>query len=74
MGRPRLPPAVCIGIKLTLRPGQDDDLLAFFANIPPAHRAAAVCRALRAGEMQIIQAGPAAEDDTLFDLAAHLLL
>ena len=74
MGRPRLPPAVCIGIKLTLRSGQDDDLLAFFASIPPAQRAAAVCQALRAGGMQTIQAGQSAEDDTLFDLATNLIL
>lgn len=74
MGRPRLPPAVCIGIKLTLRPGQDEDLLAFFAGIPPAQRAAAVCRALRAGGIQAGQAGQAAEDDTLLALAASLVL
>lgn len=73
MGRPRLPPAVCVGIKLTLRPGPDDDLLTFFARIPPAQRAAAVCRALRAGGMPTLQVGPAAEDDTLFALAAHLM-
>ena len=39
-GRPRLPvQAVVLNLKLRLRPGVDDDLIAFFGQIPPRHRA-----------------------------------
>ena len=38
-GRPRLPvQAVVLNLKLRLRPGVDDDLIAFFGQIPPRHR------------------------------------
>lgn len=51
-GRPRLSePADVILIKLRLRPGRDDDLLAFFASLPPRRRASAVKLALRTGGM-----------------------
>ena len=39
-GRPRLPvQAVVLNLKLRLRPGVDDDLIAFFGQIPARHRA-----------------------------------
>ena len=75
MARPRLAhTTVRVSLKLSLRPGQDDDLLNFFAHIPPERRAAAVCQALRAGGMQTVELDQAAEDDELFGLAENLLL
>ncbi len=72
MARPRLPvPSVVIGLTLHLRPGEDDDLLAFFARIPPRQRAAALKSALRAGGMAQAEFAEAPGDgelgEALFD-------
>jgi hypothetical protein len=49
-GRPRLETTVQrIHLTLSLRMGEDDDLLAFFARHPPRQRARAVMVALRQG-------------------------
>ena len=51
-GRPPSPRAATVRwvhIKLGLYPGQDDDLIAFFASAPHRLRAAMVKRALRSG-------------------------
>jgi hypothetical protein len=49
-GRPMLEMAVQrIQITLSLREGEDDDLIAFFAHHPPRKRARAVVVALRQG-------------------------
>ena len=40
-----------IVLKLTLRPGPDDDLIQFFGNIPPGRRPEAVKAALRGGNL-----------------------
>jgi hypothetical protein len=49
-GRPMLEMAVQrIQITLSLREGEDDDLIAFFAHHPPRKRAQAVVVALRQG-------------------------
>ncbi len=49
-GRPPLDvPARLIRITLSLRPGEDDDLLAFFDQLPAGSRARAVVTALRQG-------------------------
>lgn len=51
MARPRLEnPAVRFDITLSLRPGEDDDLIAWFEAIPPRLRAQAVVARLRTGE------------------------
>lgn len=47
-GRPRqVVPTCLVRITLSLRPGQDADLLAFFERLPAGQRAQAVKRALR---------------------------
>jgi hypothetical protein len=49
-GRPRLAePAIVCRLALTLRRGEDDDLIAFFEAIPVRGRPAAVKEALRGG-------------------------
>ncbi len=49
-GRPPLDvPARLIRITLSLRPGEDDDLLVFFDRLPAGSRARAVVTALRQG-------------------------
>jgi hypothetical protein len=49
-GRPRLSePAVVYRLDLTLRRGEDDDLIAFFEALPVRGRPAALKQALRSG-------------------------
>jgi hypothetical protein len=53
-GRPRLTCHVRqIRFTLSLREGEDDDLLLFFADIPERRRAAALKAALRAGGISL---------------------
>ncbi len=40
-----------IVLKLTLRPGPDDDLIQFFASVPPGRRAEAVKATMRGGNL-----------------------
>ena len=54
MSRPRAEtPALIVQVKLSLRPGEDDDLLSFFERVPARLRAAAVKQALRSGGMAV---------------------
>ena len=68
-GRPRSPRAASarrVYVKLHLYPGEDDDLIAFFDDIPEGLRAAMVKRALRSG----VRGGPSQsspEDDDLLE-------
>lgn len=49
-GRPRLPdPTRQVHVTLSLRPGEDDDLIHFFASIPERMRATAIKTILRSG-------------------------
>lgn len=73
-GRPRLavPPQIYY-IKLRLYPGQDDDLIAFLATVPPRWRSAAVKIALRTGNTgNTAMTGP--EEDAVTDALDALLL
>ncbi|MBN1890435.1 MAG: hypothetical protein JW850_20750 [Thermoflexales bacterium] len=73
-GRPRLAQAsLRISIDLRLRPGEDDDLIAYFQSVPPRQRAPVVKSALRSGGMQIVNAGLPGEDDDLDEIAGNLL-
>lgn len=68
-GRPRstrAASALTTYIKLRLYPGEDDDLIAFFGDIPLGLRAAMVKRGLRSG-MADIPSQSVAEDDDLLD-------
>ena len=49
-GRPKLPyNVIVIRISLTLREGDDDDLIEYFSQLPPGKRAVALRIALRTG-------------------------
>ena len=53
-GRPKLECKVCqIRFTLSLREGEDDDLLFFFSDIPERRRAVALKAALRAGGVSL---------------------
>jgi|WetSurMetagenome_2_1015567.scaffolds.fasta_scaffold92443_2 hypothetical protein len=69
MARAKLSKPVTVQIKLTLRPGQDDDLIAYFAALPIMLRAASVKQALRSGGMQLLtdKLPSEAEIDLLLD-------
>ena len=73
-GRQRLSrPSVQINLNLSLRPGEDDDLLQFFAAIPPGRRAAAIKQALRNGGLGTVTADLIADDAELLAQANSLL-
>ena len=68
-GRPRSPRAASaqiVRIKLRLYPGEDDDLIGFFASIPPRLRALSVKLALRSG-VQSATTDTESHDETLLD-------
>ena len=68
MARPRLPtPSQLVNVKFHLRPGDDDDLIRFFAALPPHRRAAALKVALRSGGMAQAVAEGLPDDTTLTD-------
>lgn len=75
-GRPRSARAASariVRIKLRLYPGEDDDLIAFFATIPDRLRATCVKAALRTGAQPgTTEAG--AEDDALLQALDDLVL
>mgnify|MGYP001061617463 CR=1 FL=1 len=67
-GRPRsvrAAAALVIDTKLRLYPGEDDDLIAFFANIPLGLRASMIKGALRSGVRTTEEV--AADDNTWRD-------
>ncbi len=68
-GRPRSARAASVQIvriKLRLYPGQDDDLIAFFAEVPRGLRALSVKTALRSG-VQSAEGEANRPDDALLD-------
>ena len=68
MARPRLPtPSQLVNVKFHLRPGEDDDLIRFFAALPPHRRAAALKVALRSGGMVQAAAESLPDDAALTD-------
>ena len=44
---------IIVQVKLSLRPGEDDDLITFFSQVPERLRVAAVKQALRSGGMSV---------------------
>lgn len=75
MGRPRLDVNVHrFHVNLTLREGEDDDLITFFSSIPDRHRVAAIKMALRSGNMQLAMATDLPDDEELADALDELLL
>lgn len=74
-GRPRLPTqAVVVNLKLRLRPGVDDDLIAFFGQIPARHRAGAAKAAMRSGSLGTALMADLPADDAVADALGELLL
>ena len=72
-GRPKLECQVMqVRVTLSLREGEDDDLLMFFAGIPNGRRAAALKIVLRAGDISLLSGTPKTNDD--LDLAIQGLV
>lgn len=75
MARPRLDCRVQrFYINLTLREGEDDDLIAFFERIPERQRVKAIKLALRTGDLATLQDNVDADDDSLVDALDDLCL
>lgn len=63
-GRPAvIETEVRVFVHLRLRAGEDDDLIAFFACIPPRQRVSYLKLALRSGGMQATVSAASADDD-----------
>ncbi|OQA40460.1 MAG: hypothetical protein BWY52_02866 [Chloroflexi bacterium ADurb.Bin325] len=74
-GRPRLPQqSVVFNLKLRLRPGVDDDLIAFFNQVPPRYRAGAAKAAMRSGSLAATELVDLPADETMADALGGLLL
>ena len=63
-GRPRRE-TVVVMIKLRLHPGEDDDLIDFFASLPDRGRARAVITALRTGNINQVLIDEGLDDDQM---------
>ena len=74
-GRPRLlTQAVVLNLKLRLRPGVDDDLIVFFGQVPPRHRAGAAKAAMRSGNLGAAALTDLPADEAVADALDDLLL
>jgi len=65
-GRPRRE-TIVVRVKLRLHPGEDDDLIAFFASLPERGRARAVATALRTGNVRQVFLEEGIDDDQMGD-------
>ena len=65
-GRPRRE-TIVVRVKLRLHPGEDDDLIAFFASLPKRGRARAVIGALRSGDIHRVLVEEGIDDDGMAD-------
>ena len=65
-GRPRRE-TIVVRVKLRLHPGEDDDLVEFFASLPERGRARAVVRALRTGSVNQVLREEGIDDDQMAD-------
>ena len=65
-GRPRRE-TIVVRVKLRLHPGEDDDLIAFFASLPERGRARAVVRALRTGSVNHVLREEGVDDEQMSD-------
>lgn len=73
MPRPKLPePATVIRTAISLRPGEDDDLLAAFAKVPPRKYAAFIKSAMRAGGLEVQIEGLPDDEELLESMGAFL--
>ena len=65
-GRPKKE-TVVVRVKLRLHPGEDDDLIDFFASLPERGRARAVIGALRTGNINQVLVDEGIDDDQMAD-------
>ena len=65
-GRPRRE-TVVVRVKLRLHPGEDDDLIDFFASLPERGRARAVVGTLRTGNVNQVLAEEGIDDEQMAD-------
>jgi len=65
-GRPRRE-TVVVRVKLRLHPGEDDDLIDFFASLPERGRARAVIGALRTGDIHQVLVDEGIDDEQMAD-------
>jgi hypothetical protein len=65
-GRPRRE-TIVVRVKLRLHPGEDDDLIDFFASLPKRGRARAVASALRTGNVSQVLVEEGIDDDQMAD-------
>jgi len=65
-GRPRRE-TVVVRVKLRLHPGEDDDLIDFFASLPKRGRARAVIGALRSGDIRRVLIDEGIDEDQMAD-------
>ena len=70
MARPRLSPPKIYNVKLYLRAGQDDDLIAFMESVPDKLRAKAVMQAMRSGKLAVAMDNLPSDDEVESSLAA----
>jgi hypothetical protein len=63
-GRPKRE-TVVVMVKLRLHPGEDDDLIDFFASLPDRGRARAVMTALRTGNISQVLVEEGLDDDQM---------
>jgi hypothetical protein len=67
------PPAQVIRTAITLRDGEDDDLIAAFARVPPRKFAAFIKSAIRSGGLQVVIEGLPDDNDLAESLGNFLL-
>jgi hypothetical protein len=72
-GRPRCE-SIVVQIKLRLHPGEDDDLIAFFAGLPPYSRANSVKIAMRSGNLASGAPGDGVDEDDIADALERFLV
>ena len=65
-GRPRRE-TIVVRVKLRLHPGEDDDLIDFFASLPERGRARAVIGGLRTGDIDKVLVDEGIDDDQMAD-------
>ena len=66
VGRPRRE-TVIVRVNLRLHPGEDDDLISFFASLPRQGRARSVISALRTGNVNQVLVEEGIDDDQMAD-------
>lgn len=72
-GRPRAGPREIVSVKLYLVPGEDDDLIEWFASIPARLRARYVMAALRGAGLEVEIGEDLPSDDEVADLLGDRL-